>query len=100
MVNAATYGLFMVRRAIVALTNPRLGRFGRALGAPLRLLASVLQRPLNMVLLLGVEVAMEYLLGLTASPYVQWLQARRGPAAAPRPSTCVRRVRCWGLRAA
>lgn len=72
----ATYGLFVVRRASVWLLHPRLGVFGRIAGAPLRLVASALQRPLNKVLLLGVEVAMEYLMGLTASPYVQWLQVR------------------------
>ena len=82
----ATYGLFAVRRAAVALTSPRLGRFGRVLGTPLRLVASALQRPLNRVLLLGVEVAMEYLLGLTASPYVQWLKVsgHRGSGAGRR----------------
>ncbi|KAI8472713.1 MAG: Sodium/hydrogen exchanger family-domain-containing protein [Monoraphidium minutum] len=74
VVNTATYGLFLVRRASVWLMHPRLGRGGRLLSAPLRLLAAFLQRPLNKVLLLGVEVGMEYLLSLTASPYVQWLQ--------------------------
>jgi hypothetical protein len=74
----ATYGLFLVRRAAVWLMHPRLGRAGRVIGLPLRILASALQRPLNKVLLLGVEVAMEYLMGLTSSPYVQWLQVGGG----------------------
>jgi L-serine deaminase len=29
------------------------------------------------VLLANVEVAMEYLMGLTTSPYVEWLEVRR-----------------------
>jgi hypothetical protein len=78
VVNMATYGLFVVRRASVWLMHPRLGRVGRLLSAPLRLVAAALQRPLNKVLLLGVEVAMEYLMGLTSSPYVQWLQVGLG----------------------
>lgn len=78
MVNAATYGLFMLRRTTVWLKHPRLGRAGTWLGAPMRLVAPFLQRPLSKVLLLGVEVAMEYLLGLTSSPYVQWLQVGGG----------------------
>lgn len=82
VVNAATYGLFVVRRANVWLVHPQLGKVGRILGLPLRLLASALQRPLNKVLVLGVEVAMEYLLGLTSSPYVQWLQVGGGQAGA------------------
>lgn len=74
IIGSTTSGLFMIRRAAVAIMRPSLGRVGRLLAAPLKLAASMLQVPLNKVLLLTVETAMEYVMGLTNSPYVQWLQ--------------------------
>jgi hypothetical protein len=76
LVSAITYCLFLVRRAAVAATG--LGRVGTAVAKVLRLFAAVLQRPLNQVLLLSVEVSMEYLMGLTNSPYVLWLKVSGG----------------------
>eukprot|EP00878_Enallax_costatus_P024415 GHUV01026053.1.p1 GENE.GHUV01026053.1~~GHUV01026053.1.p1 ORF type:complete len:446 (+),score=124.99 GHUV01026053.1:140-1339(+) len=72
LVRVITYALFLVRQAAIWLVS--LGQFGSWMAWPLRLVASVLQRPLNNVLLASVEVAMEYLMGLTTSPYVEWLQ--------------------------
>ncbi|WIA16848.1 hypothetical protein OEZ85_013781 [Tetradesmus obliquus] len=72
LLRVLTMCLFACRRGAVGLHT--IGAAGRWLSYPLRVLARMLQRPLNQVLLSSVEVAMEYLMGLTTSPYVEWLQ--------------------------
>ncbi|KAF6264741.1 hypothetical protein COO60DRAFT_18214 [Scenedesmus sp. NREL 46B-D3] len=72
LLRVLTVCLFVCRRASVRLHAN--GTAGRWLAYPPRVAARMLQRPLNQVLLSSVEVAMEYLMGLTTSPYVEMLQ--------------------------
>lgn len=72
----STRALFLLRRTSVGLSG--LGWAGRLAAGWLRLAAAAVQRPLNQLLLLSVEVAMEYLMGLTNSPYVVWMKVRGG----------------------
>eukprot|EP00882_Tetradesmus_deserticola_P034034 GHRQ01038931.1.p1 GENE.GHRQ01038931.1~~GHRQ01038931.1.p1 ORF type:complete len:508 (+),score=242.21 GHRQ01038931.1:112-1524(+) len=72
LLRVLTMCLFVCRRASVRMYAQ--GSLGRWLAYLPRVAAQMLQRPLNQVLLSSVEVAMEYLMGLTTSPYVEWLQ--------------------------